>query len=111
MQSILELFQHFSNEYALLFRTIFDAVAPENTSSLWIGLSDLTTEGEWLWLNGHQASTVDPTLWESGQPNNFNDEQHCAQMYRSTSEARGFLVSDNQCIGGRRTICEKKIQQ
>ena len=43
----------------------------------WIGLNDINTEGEWYWIDG-VGFAVNSSLWRSGEPNNFNNNEDCA---------------------------------
>ncbi|KAJ8337078.1 hypothetical protein SKAU_G00382980 [Synaphobranchus kaupii] len=43
----------------------------DSAKPFWIGLSDVHKEGTWLWSDGNH---VDFTKWNSGEPNNVNDE-------------------------------------
>ena len=45
----------------------------------WIGLSDASQEGNWVWSSGEPVSY---TNWNSGEPNNSGNEDY-AQMYGS----------------------------
>lgn len=46
-------------------------------SSAWIGCSDLASEGNFQWVNGDPLTY---TNWYAGQPNNYNNSQHCVEL-------------------------------
>lgn len=52
--------------------------------SWWIGFTDATTEGDWLWSDG---SPVTYTNWADGEPNNG----HGQECFRSTEEDCGMI--------------------
>ncbi|MBN3277651.1 CL17A protein, partial [Polyodon spathula] len=62
----------------------------------YVGLSDLQTEGTWVWLDG---STVDSRFWRSGEPNNANEED-CGELIEGK-------LNDISCSTTLRWICEK----
>lgn len=68
---------------------------------VWIGLSDIEREGTFRWEVDN--STVGFANWESGQPNNF-DEQDCV-----TLGAREFfgLWNDYECRMALLYVCEE----
>ena len=75
----------------------------------YIGLSDEATEGDWRWVNGHQAKLEDVTLWRVGEPNGGR-RQNCAVVhFHDSSGISGFLVFDQGCSFGRYAVCEKLI--
>ncbi|KAJ7377759.1 chromatin-modulating protein mrc1 [Desmophyllum pertusum] len=58
---------------------------------VWIGLSDIEHEGTFVWEVDN--STVKFSKWEPGQPNNYNDVQHCVGI-----GAKGYFeISCYQC--------------
>jgi gliding motility-associated-like protein len=45
---------------------------------IWIGYTDVVTEGTFLWLDG---SPFGYTNWNTGEPNNAGGNENCTQMY------------------------------
>ncbi|XP_072013135.1 echinoidin-like [Amphiura filiformis] len=73
--------------------------------SVWIGFTDETTEGNWVWTDG---SPVDYTKWFGGEPNNFHGNQNCAEMrVFHWSDFYNSKWDDRWCTdGGRSFICK-----
>uniref|UniRef100_A0A668A7B0 C-type lectin domain-containing protein n=1 Tax=Myripristis murdjan TaxID=586833 RepID=A0A668A7B0_9TELE len=67
---------------------------------LWIGLSDLETEGEWKWVDG---SSLSYTSWAEGQPDDYGGKEDCGVL-RPVYDG----WNDFPCSLGRPWICEKK---
>ncbi|XP_069352325.1 CD209 antigen-like protein 2 [Eulemur rufifrons] len=65
----------------------------------WIGMSDLTHEGTWQWVDG---SPLPPSLtkhWYSGEPNNIGEED-CVEIF-----SQGW--NDHRCDTAKFWICKK----
>nr|WP_305081027.1 lectin-like protein [Okeania sp. KiyG1] len=63
--------------------------------SLWIGLNDIQTEGEFEWISGE---TVDYLNWYPGQPeDNFPDEDFAGMFVNSAAGGQWHdIVSDTR---------------
>ena len=68
----------------------------------WIGVSDISSEGNWVWVNGETATSSE-LIWSSGQPDNARNIQHCGALYTS-----GY-ADDGTCTSTYFGLCEKKI--
>ena len=68
----------------------------------WIGVSDIGSEGNWVWVNGETATSSE-LIWSSRQPDNYGNNQDCGALYPS-----GY-TDDATCIGTHFGLCEKKI--
>ncbi|XP_069335391.1 CD209 antigen-like protein 2 isoform X7 [Eulemur rufifrons] len=65
----------------------------------WIGMSDLTHEGTWQWVDG---SPLPPSLtkhWNSGEPNNIGEED-CVEIF-----SQGW--NDHRCDIAKFWICKR----
>ncbi len=69
---------------------------PSNIGAVWLGGSDATTEGSWLWTGGTESGTkfydkgtnvsTGYTNWYPGEPNNDGGED-CLLMYKASRTA------------------------
>lgn len=70
---------------------------------LWIGLSDRTVEGMYIW-EGDQTVAKNYTNWYSGEPNDHAGNEDCIGIYN------GILAgywNDDYCDFTKGYICEK----
>jgi len=67
----------------------------------WIGLSDILTEGTFTWADGAALSYEN---WRPNQPNNGNNNQHCAWI-RDTD----MLWDDVLCNKMLPYACQKPV--
>uniref|UniRef100_A0A668A7N4 C-type lectin domain-containing protein n=1 Tax=Myripristis murdjan TaxID=586833 RepID=A0A668A7N4_9TELE len=69
---------------------------------LWIGLSDLETEGKWKWLDG---SSLSYTYWGPGEPNSDGGKnEDCGEIRFHDRRNRW---NDESCGSSNFWICEK----
>ncbi|KAL7855922.1 hypothetical protein AOLI_G00195260 [Acnodon oligacanthus] len=83
-----------------------DSLSSCKDAAVFIGLSDLETEGVWKWVDGSVLSTG---YWENGQPNNgiWISSQDCAV----TGPQLGKRWNDKPCKNSFYWICEKKLNE
>jgi len=48
-----------------------------SSKAYWIGLSDATEEGKWIWDDG---SDLDFTFWRGGEPNDWGGREDCVHI-------------------------------
>ena len=70
-----------------------------NSNSYWVGLSDTTKEGTYVWESGRELNI---NKWNSGEPNNSGNED-CVHF---TKEHNGGL-KDVQCHIKSEVVCQK----
>ncbi|GFS19777.1 CD209 antigen [Elysia marginata] len=71
----------------------------------WLGLTDLTTEGVFVWDHGEPLSAEqDKYIWSDGQPDNHGDED-CI-IARHLRSGLGNGINDDDCWRKRYYICE-----
>uniref|UniRef100_UPI00398E8E19 hepatic lectin-like n=1 Tax=Pristiophorus japonicus TaxID=55135 RepID=UPI00398E8E19 len=66
----------------------------------WIGLSDLSVEGQWHWVDGTDNEATG-TFWAPGEPNNDGKNEHCAQTLNNGQ------WNDEPCSFTYKWICER----
>jgi len=72
-----------------------------------IGLSDIESDGNYVWVNGDQASSTDETLWRTGQPQIFGlDSLDCCVSPFHSAQPRVALEFCSFPFPG---LCEKTI--
>ncbi|CAG2206749.1 unnamed protein product [Mytilus edulis] len=95
------------NEY--MIRRLGDA------TSIWLGGTDLKSEGTWVWNNYSQEETeklIQPTFWGPNQPNNYYQDQHCLAFFKFYNDGSvwtldGYAWDDEQCHLQFQFMCEK----
>ena len=70
----------------------------------WLGLSDINTEGTFLWSDG---TWLNFTYWASRQPNNFHNED-CVHTLGSLQDYR-YKWNDVSCSSCHKYSCKKGI--
>lgn len=66
-------------------------------TTIWIGLTDATEEGNWGWVSGAPRGFE---AWQGGEPNDFGDED-CAQLF-----ADSWTWNDLDCNARLASVCE-----
>ena len=74
---------------------------------LWIGVNDIASEGNWVWVNGERASSSE-LMWYSGQPNEGRSA-NCVHVNGHPTHSNVGLAYDTQCTRSRQGLCEKQI--
>ena len=73
--------------------------------NFWIGVNDIASEGNWLWVNGKRASSSE-LIWRSGEPNGGRNE-NC--VFVSGQPSFVELAFDHSCATSYQGLCEKQI--
>ncbi|RUS76015.1 hypothetical protein EGW08_016220 [Elysia chlorotica] len=69
-------------------------------ADVWLGMTDIETEGTWLWEDGDE---LDYSNWANGEPNNWGPGEDCAVL-----KSRGGW-NDLPCSGYARSIICKSV--
>ncbi|KAL4231839.1 hypothetical protein ACF0H5_009415 [Mactra antiquata] len=77
-----------------------------STGKFWVAATDITTEGEWLWLPSHTAMSGGYTDWVPNEPNNQYGYQHCMVVDAATE----MKWRDDNCEENRNFICERDVE-
>ncbi|XP_077993991.1 macrophage mannose receptor 1-like [Glandiceps talaboti] len=70
---------------------------------LWIGLHDVSNEGNFEWLDG---STLEFTNWAVDEPNNYGEGEDCVEIYRGEDKYGEW--NDQDCFLIREYVCKKR---
>ena len=73
-----------------------------NRTSYLIGLTDLDTEGNFVWDSGSELSADMASHWEPGQPNNWKNKDHCVRVHK------GNMMRDVTCTYKYTFVCQKR---
>ncbi|MCC7536515.1 MAG: hypothetical protein IT379_09895 [Deltaproteobacteria bacterium] len=74
-------------------------IVPAGTS-FWIGLTDASSEGTWVWVDG---TPFDYWRWSSGEPDDTRGGQDCARV-----GAGGGPWSSERCRDSHAAVCERE---
>lgn len=78
-------------------------VAPKlGLHSVWIGYSDIASEGNWRWISG---ARFDFQSWKDGEPNDFQGDEDCAEWFPEDGR-----MNDLVCTAKRPYVCERSPQ-
>ncbi|XP_051526522.1 CD209 antigen-like protein C [Myxocyprinus asiaticus] len=85
----------------------------KNIETYWIGLSDLETEGHWIWVNNQTLSETGVEFWfrrgnQKSEPDNWNVDDASGENCASVSWEALNAWFDNSCTVKKKYICEKK---
>ena len=72
--------------------------------SHWLGFSDQSAEGGWVWSDGSPVAFVD---WADGEPNNYGNGEDCAEIVVG-GLAGGGTWNDQKCDMKSKAVCEKR---
>ena len=73
---------------------------------IWFGLSDLETEGEWVWTSGNKANY---TNWYGGEPNG-NTAENCGRFETNGKTIVTGTWNDAICFHERPFICQRTVR-
>uniref|UniRef100_A0A3B4Z6H9 C-type lectin domain-containing protein n=1 Tax=Seriola lalandi dorsalis TaxID=1841481 RepID=A0A3B4Z6H9_SERLL len=74
----------------------------EEQKYLWIGLTDIETEGKWKWVDG---TPLTRSFWDSKEPNGKTLE-NCGQIKNPNLQNNW---NDERCSNTHNWICEEKV--
>ena len=87
-------------------KTLIQNLSIGNTH-FWIGVNDIASEGNWVWVNGERASSSE-LIWGSGQPNGGRNE-NCVVVHGYPGSSHLGLAYDGGCARSFPGLCEKQI--
>ena len=73
----------------------------------WIGVNDIASEGNWVWVNGERASSSE-LIWYSGEPGGGRNE-NCVFVHGYSTPSNVGLAFDWPCAASHQGLCEKQI--
>jgi len=70
----------------------------------WTSGSDAGYEGYFVWASTGKHFSAKGEMWRPGEPNNWNNTEHCISFEDTTVNEFGF--NDNDCAAKEFFICE-----
>ncbi|XP_043459551.1 C-type lectin domain family 4 member K isoform X4 [Prionailurus bengalensis] len=65
----------------------------------WIGLTKAGSEGDWYWVDDTPFNKVQSArFWIPGEPNNFGNNEHCANIKMSSLQSWNDASCDNKLL-------------
>ena len=74
-----------------------------NMDAFWIGVDDLAEEGVFKYES--DESPVTYTDWQPGMPDNYDNNEHCVQIYNYGNPE--YHWNDQDCSAVLPSVCEK----
>ncbi|XP_059167871.1 C-type lectin BML-2-like [Physella acuta] len=78
------------------------SLKPNVSEGMWIGGSNTTNEGKWMWTDGTTANLS--SLWGPHEPNNEKGNEYCLEIYFKEG-----MLNDESCDGLRPFVCMEMI--
>ena len=72
---------------------------------LWIGISDITNEGDWVWVDGKAANDSE-IFWTSSSPSDSDGVENCGRLGLKSNK---YNTHDVKCSVNILGLCEKKL--
>ncbi|KAI8510957.1 hypothetical protein Bbelb_118730 [Branchiostoma belcheri] len=69
----------------------------------WIGLTDIDSEGQWLFADGQTLASTGYTNWNTGEPNAYYPNEDCVEVLDSA------LWNDDPCDRPKAFVCQIAI--
>ncbi|CAK8684714.1 hepatic lectin-like [Clavelina lepadiformis] len=85
-------------------RKLFNEIL-RSTNRVWIGLTDLAEEGNWVW-NDDKPANAENANWSDGEPNNFGNEDCGAINWPGHTD---IATVDVPCSSSLQALCEKEL--
>ncbi|KAH8293292.1 hypothetical protein KR018_009207, partial [Drosophila ironensis] len=73
-------------------------------NNFWTSGTDYAHQGRYVWFATGQIIELD--AWWPGEPNNFNDAEHCAELSFKYQVGQQSGMNDERCTLARAYICE-----
>ena len=91
------------NEVTFFCRKLLTEVI-KSSQNVWIGLNDISREGQWMWIDGVRAAEGNVN-WVAGEPNNSGGDEDCGVV--NINGHNGAL--DAKCSRTKFALCEKIV--